>query len=305
MTRSVLVTGAYGFVGRNVSRHYADAGWTVVGMGHGTWAREEWRRWGISEWYSSDITLNELLTYGGVPDVIVHCAGSGSVAFSMSHPMQDFQRTVTSTVAVLEFVRLHATHAHLVYPSSASVYGVAEKLPSSELDPLFPASPYGVHKRIAEEMCCSYAKNFNIAVAIVRLFSVYGIGLRKQLLWDACVKVRNGEDVFFGSGLETRDWLHISDAAVLLARAGEYASSECPVLNGGSGIGGTVRDVLIELFDSFGRSDAPQFSGAVRSGDPIHYLADISRSRDLGWQPKIGWREGVREYVEWFKKDAP
>jgi UDP-glucose 4-epimerase len=190
----------------------------------------------------------------------------------------------------------------LVYPSSAGVYGVAEKLPIAESAPLVPVSPYGVHKKITEEMCCSYAHHFGVSVVIVRLFSVYGIGLRKQLLWDSCRKIRNGENIFFGSGMETRDWLHINDAAALLLAAGAFASTECPIVNGGLGQGVLVREVLAELFDCFGRGDAPQFSGVSRSGDPMHYIADISLLHRWGWQPKMSWREGVREYAEWFKK---
>jgi UDP-glucose 4-epimerase len=181
---------------------------------------------------------------------------------------------------------------------------VVEKLPIAESDPLLPVSPYGVHKKISEEMCCSYARNFGLSVAIVRLFSVYGIGLRKQLLWDACMKIRDGGNGFFGSGMETRDWLHINDAASLLFTASERASSECPIVNGGAGQGVLVRDVLSELFDCFGRSDAPQFSGAARTGDPVHYIADISRLAGWSWHPNMQWREGMREYAEWFKKGA-
>lgn len=304
MPKFAIITGAYGFIGRHVCKYFADAGWVVVGIGHGSWSREEWRQWGISEWHSTDITTDALLTYGGSPDVIVHCAGSGSVGFSMTHPRQDFQRTVEATVAVLEFARLHAPKARVVYPSSAGVYGVAEKLPIAESDLLLPVSPYGVHKKISEEMCCSYARHFGLSVAIVRLFSVYGIGLRKQLLWDACMKISDGGNGFFGSGMETRDWLHITDAASLLFAASERASTECPIVNGGSGQGVSVREVLCELFDSFGRSDSPQFSGAVRSGDPVHYIADINLLRSWGWQPRMQWREGVRNYADWFKKGA-
>ena len=303
MPKTVLITGAYGFVGRNACRHYAAAGWTVLGLGHGAWAREEWRRWGLTEWHGADVTLDALLTYAAEPDVIIHCAGSGSVGFSMTHPHQDFQRTVMSTLAVLEFARLHAPRARIVYPSSAGVYGVAEKMPIAESAPARPASPYGVHKKVAEDMCFSYARHFGLGVAIVRLFSVYGTELRKQLLWDACVKIRNDGSLFFGTGGETRDWLHVDDAISLLAAAGEQASSTCPVVNGGTGAGTSTAEVLAELFKAFGRSDSPAFSGEIRPGDPLHYEADISGALAWGWRPTTGWRDGVREYARWFMSD--
>lgn len=301
MQKIALVTGAYGFVGRHVARQLAKNGWHVIGLGHGSWVCEEWQAWGIDEWHNADITLEELITYAGEPHMIVHCAGSGSVGFSMTHPYQDFQRTVATTLAVLEFARLYAPQARVSYPSSAAVYGVVEKLPIKVTDPLSPASPYGVHKCLAEELCKSFAKHFGISVAVVRLFSVYGAGLRKQLLWDAAEKLKLGDNCFFGNGEEIRDWLHVEDAAGLLITAAEHASSSCPIVNGGSGVGVSVQELLKELFACFEHNTAPNFSGTARSGDPAGYVADISLSKQWGWQPLISLKDGLRDYVAWFK----
>lgn len=304
MTRRALVTGAYGFIGRNVAKHLASEGWVVAGIGHGNWGRDEWREWGMLEWHSTDITLAGLATFGGMPQMIIHCGGSGSVGFSTAHPYQDFERTVSATAAVLEYVRLYCPEAVVIYPSSAGVYGVARTLPIAESASLSPCSPYGVHKKISEDVCACYAKYFGVRTAIVRLFSIYGNGLRKQLLWDACYKLTHGETRFFGAGTETRDWLHIDDAVRLLAMAGARASIDCPVANGGAGTGVAVRDVLEELRATCGVEHELQFSGAARAGDPMHYVADISAARAWGWQPTKHWREGVREYAEWYVRDA-
>lgn len=304
VVKTALVTGAYGFIGRYVARQLARDGYRVIGLGHGTWAREEWKMWGIAEWHVSDVTLETLVIYAGEPDVIVHCAGSGSVGFSMTHPYQDFQRTVVTSVAVLEFARLYAPQARVAYPSSASVYGKVQKLPIAETDPLSPTSPYGVHKCLVEDLCESYARHFSISVAVVRLFSVYGVGLRKQLLWDASQNIMHGENSFFGTGEEVRDWLHVEDAAGLLITAAGYASTGCPIVNGGLGVGVTVREILTELFACFDRADAPNFTGAPRRGDPAGYEADISLARAWRWQPKVERSRGLREYAAWIKSGA-
>lgn len=301
MTKTALVTGAYGFIGRHIARQLERDGWHVIGLGHGSWVRDEWRKWGVAEWRSTDITLEALITYAGEPDIIVHCAGSGSVGFSMTHPYQDFQRTVSTTLAVLEYVRLYAPLAKVSYPSSAGVYGMVKKLPITESEPLSPISPYGVHKCLAEELCASYARHFSISVAVVRLFSVYGTGLRKQLLWDASQKIMSGKNNFSGTGEEIRDWLHIEDAASLLIIAVNNASAECPVVNGGTSNGISVREILTEIFALFEHTDIPNFSGVVRSGDPAGYLADISLAKQWGWEPKIELRNGLSEYAHWFK----
>src|ERR1035441_4537624 len=108
MEKTIVVTGAYGFIGRHVARLFAQRGHKVVGIGHGEWPREEWESWGLSGWHQTDITLSTLQQYAGCPSAIVHCAGSGSVYFSVEYPLADFERTVVTTAHVLEYVRLRA-----------------------------------------------------------------------------------------------------------------------------------------------------------------------------------------------------
>ena len=209
-------------------------------------------------------------------------------------------RTVSTTAAVLEFVRLHAPEARTVFLSSAAVYGSVSRVPIEETDPLCPVSPYGIHKKIAEDLCASFGR-CDVKSAIVRLFSVYGPELRKQLLWEASWRISRNENGFSGTGREVRDWIHINDAVGLLLRAGDQASAECPVVNGGTGEGIAVGEVLKELFRAFGRTDEPLFSGQARPGDPPRYIADARRVHAWGWRPTVEWHEGVYDYVRWFK----
>ena len=305
MARRLLVTGAYGFIGRHVSRRFANLGWRVVGVGHGSWSREQWRDWGLEEWHATDVTLESLVTYAGEPDLIVHCAGGGSVGFSVTHPYQDFQRTTLTAISTLEYVRVHAPGASVVLLSSAAVYGLAATLPTAENESLNPISPYGVHKRLAEEICMSYAARYSMAVALVRFFSVYGLGLRKQLLWDACGKLRRGESLFGGTGQERRDWLHVEDAVELVTVTANRASPACPVVNGGSGACATVRAVLERLAAAFPSAGPVEFTGSVRAGDPTDFEADINLALSWGWTPRKALDVGIDEYVEWFKAGAP
>lgn len=300
MNASVLVTGAYGFVGRHVARALATRGAHVTGIGHGNWGSDEWRRWGLAEWHTADVTLENLITYAGKPDYVFHCAGSGSVGFSMDHPQQDWQRTVSSTLAVLEYLRMQRVGARLVIPSSAGVYGVAAHMPISINTVLKPSSPYGVHKKIAEDLCRSYAQHFGVRSALVRLFSVYGVGIRKQLLWDACVKLSRGVARFAGTGSETRDWLHVEDAARLMIIAAQHASTTCPVVNGGSGQAVCIRDVVGLLAARLGNSALPTFSGELRAGDPVHYQADVAEAAAWGWAPQCDQMREMNLYVDWF-----
>jgi UDP-glucose 4-epimerase len=300
-----FVTGSYGFVGRHVARRLAEEGFAVEGLGHGGWGLGESRAWGLSTWHTADVTVDSLVTYAGKPNIIIHCAGSGSVGYSITNPYQDFQRTVATTMAVLEFIRLHQPEASLVIPSSAGVYGVVES-PSIHLDqPLAPISPYGVHKQIVENLCQFYARHFGIRCAIVRLFSVYGTGLRKQLLWDACKKLSSGDFDFAGTGQEIRDWLNIEDAANLLSLAARKADPKCPIVNGGSGAGVMVRQAVEWIAEALGCERPPSFSGHARAGDPIRLVADIAETRAWGWKPEHNLRDDISGYVDWFARGAP
>lgn len=304
-----LVTGAHGFVGRHVARALAAAGHRVAGLGHGDWATEPPAAWGLSAWHAADVDGESLAEHAGAPDIIVHCAGSGSVPYSLERPREDFRRTVDATLAVLDFARQHAPAARIVIPSSAAVYGLAETLPIRVDAPLRPLSPYGVHKKMAEDLARSYATHFGVSVALVRLFSVYGPGLRKQLLWDACRKIADGRDRgegarFGGDGRETRDWLHVEDAAALLVAAAGAAGTSCPTVNGGTDEAVTVRTVVDRLAARLNGA-APIFSGFGRPGDPRDFRADIADALELGWAPTRALDEGIDTYADWFATQHP
>lgn len=298
----VLVTGARGFLGGFALRHYVRAGWDVIGLGRDAAAGAEPLPANVA-WHAGEVSMKTLISLGVRPNLIVHCAGGGSVPQSFSNPAGDLRDTVDATAAVLEFVRQHCTECVVVYPSSAAVYGNAAADQVDEDVPVSiraPGSPYGTHKLMAEQLCLSYARHFGLSVAIVRLFSIYGEGLRKQLLWDACQKIERGDHVYGGTGSECRDWMHAEDAARLLAAVAPYAQPECPIFNGGSGEPTTVRDVLHLLYRELGVNAVSRFSQHPRPGDPRSLQADISRALGIGWTPSISLKRGIARYAHWY-----
>lgn len=302
----VWVTGAHGFLGRHLCRHLSKNGFRVAGIGHGHWATGETSDWGVTTWEFSDIHLPALEGLAGKtskPDAIFHMAGSSSVPMSVRNPYLDFQRTVGTTLDVLEYIRLKSPQTKFIYPSSAAVYGSVEKVKLHENSPLNPISPYGSHKNIAEILCQSYSSQFGIAFSIIRFFSLYGSGLKKQLLWDLCCKseTSKGEIPLYGTGEEVRDWLHVDDAVELLWLASENTSTDAYPVNGGTGIGTTVREIAEEIGKCFGTDRNIVFNNIIREGDPRFYLADISRAKSWGWGPRRELRDGIREYVRWFR----
>lgn len=298
--KKVLVTGAHGFVGRNAALAFKKKGYRVIGIGLGKWIEEDHRDFGIDEWNESSVSFEALKGIKQI-DTIIHCAGSGSVGYSLTHPLEDFQMTIDCTAGVLEYMRIYCPHARLIYPSSAAVYGAAEDRPIRETDILNPVAPYGYYKKIAEILCESYSKNFSLNISIIRFFSLYGRGLKKQLLWDACNKFASGnaEIIFYGTGNETRDWIHINDAVSLIYEVSQ-SSNKFEILNGGSGRRVTIKEILDFMAQVFGKKQEAVFNKETRHGDPKYYHADMTTAFKLNWRPVTSLEEGVKEYVEWF-----
>ena len=303
MNKTILVTGAHGFLGRHTARYFKSHGYSVYALGHGVWAEREQCLWGIDHWLTGDIILENLMFFEIKFDVIVHCAGSGSVAYSMQEPMKDFQRSVQSTLAILEYMRRYNANAKLIYPSSPAVQGVHENSPIKEEDLCHPVSPYGVHKKIAEDLCLSYKKYFELNVSIIRLFSIYGDFLKKQLLWDAANKfIENSpEAIFWGGGDETRDWLHVDDAVSLMIKLVELTNMP-EILNVGNGVSYTISETLDVLRNYLGVKTPIVFNSQVKEGDPKYYWADIKKAKSIGWKPQISFEYGIKRYADWFKR---
>lgn len=303
-TPTVIVLGAAGFVGRHTARALAIEGCRVLGLGHGRWAESEWRQWGLDNWLAADIGVESLdqIAAHAQPSCIIHCGGSGAVSFSYANPLRDFERATQSTIQVLEWIRLRAPQAcRFVLVSSAAVYGDQGDTDPTENAVRAPISPYGVHKLVAETICESYSRFFDVSSSIVRLFSVYGEGLRKQLLWDALNKFRTGQRQFFGTGNELRDWVHVQDAAHLLALAGLAPQSSFEVYNGGFEHAPT-RHVLSQLATAYGIDPDLIFNGETLKGNPRRLTANCGHTmRLLNWSPEVRLDEGLARYVEWFK----
>ena len=298
----VLITGAHGFLGRNSAKFFNSLGYDVTGIGLGTWDDENFKKFGINRWIEDEVSLENLKKLGVNFDIIIHCAGSGSVGNSLLNPLNDFQMTVNSTASILEYMRITGFTGKMIYPSSASVYGIKEKFPIKETDTLEPISPYGYHKKIVEELCKSYVANYNLSVSIIRFFSIYGWELRKQLLWDACKKFSSaaGRVEFYGTGSEIRDWIHVDDAVKLIYKATQ-SKTGFEIINGASGKGIETKEILSLISSNFGGKHQIEFNGIVREGDPPCYIADISKANALGWKPEVPLQVGMEDYVNWYK----
>jgi UDP-glucose 4-epimerase len=303
----VWITGANGFIGRHLVRALADARHAVHGIGRGASEDADRQRAGFGQWLNGEIdatNLDALAARSGSPSTVFHLAGGSSVGLSIAQPFEDFSNTVSSTARLLEWLRGSAPDCRLIVASSAAVYGAGYRRPIPENAELAPMSPYGQHKLMMEQLCRSYAMTFGVRSTVVRLFSVYGPHLRKQLLWDICSRLqRNGETLDLGgTGAEMRDWTDVRDVARLLIKiAGLPPAEAFRIINGGSGRGTSVAEIANMLIENWGSNVTVRYSGVVRAGDPISLLAEDSGLRRLPFDWQIPIDRGIADYVRWFK----
>ena len=295
--KKVIVTGSSGFIGRHLVDELLLQGHRVVGLD--ICANSSPKKRGY-KFLKGKVELDQLKKIPFKPDWIFHCAGGGTVGFAETEPQQDFQMNVGTSIEVLSFARTMNPSPRIVYLSSAAVYGDTGSKKECENTVVQPCSSYGFHKTMAESAVRFYAKRWGIRSVIVRIFSVYGEGLTKQVFWDAAHKLRAGENTFSGSGKETRDFIHIKDVCRFLVYSIKQASIVPHTFNCGWGKAITIKTALTLLAKNLG-SKRPRFTGKVRTGDPQHLVAKHSLAKKIGWRPSVVFVEGIRRYAEWVK----
>ncbi len=297
--KRVVITGVGGFIGRALAESYMDSGVSVFGVSSPTGGAAPAGLADLIRLRLPDRALRGKLAEWR-PDLVFHCAGCALPARSLSDPSSDFVSAVPAIQEILEGLRLKAPGAHLVMLSSAAVYGQPENLPVAESDPIKPLSPYGYHKRMAELLCEEYSAIYGLATTCARVFSAYGPGLQKQIVWDAICKLRDPDNaVFFGTGAETRDFIHIDDLVPALRQLGSRSVvvNHLPC-NVASGQETRIDEVVMEVAAALGvEAGRWRFSGESGPGVPSCWRADIERLRKFGFSPQIRFADGVRQTV--------
>jgi UDP-glucose 4-epimerase len=286
---SVLVTGAFGFLGTWISERLANEGWTVF-------------RAGRPETEIPSTEFDALLRRSETA-AVVHCAAPASVPASIQAPARDRSGSLGVLAPLLRRLEELPIPPRFVLLSSAAVYGQPAELPISEEAPLEPMSPYGANRAESEVLVHEYARRSGAAATALRIFSAYGEGLRRQLLWDVSTKALAGGAVtLHGTGRETRDFVHAADVAQAVSIVLQYGTKLEGAYNVGAGRQFTVEELAHGLVDALGTNNSIVFSGAARVGDPVHWEADISRIAALGYSVDVSIEHGLEQYARWVSR---
>jgi UDP-glucose 4-epimerase len=299
-----VVTGGAGFIGSALTEQLVQAGASVQVVDDLRTGDESnlARVIGRIDFVKATLAPNNLdpLTQGA--DVIFHCAASAYVPPSVDQPLADFEINLHLPLALLEWCRLKSPGTRLILFSSGAVYGNPQRLPVRETDPLAPISPYGVSKLAAERYGAVYASLFDMRVASLRCFAVYGPRQRKQVVYDLMRKMVQGKGSLevLGDGTQIRDLCFVDDvarAAMAVARRGPLGGE---ALNVGTGNGVKLAKLVDLTGRALGLVPKPHYTGSIRPGDPEAVVADWSRLGSLGWRPEVDIEDGIHQTARWF-----
>ena len=314
--RSVLITGGAGFIGSHlVDKLLGEGEWNVTVVDD------------FNDFYAPEIKRANVAPHLGQPnyalveadirdsaalknvfdersfDVIVHLAARAGVRPSLREPKLYAETNINGTLNLLELARDHEIR-QFVFGSSSSVYGVNEKVPFAEDDPIFnPISPYAATKAAGELICHAYSHLYDIRCVCLRFFTVYGARQRPDLAIHKFSRmITDGKPIpVFGDGTTRRDYTYVDDIIQGVRAAMDYDGANYEILNLGESQTVELRELIGLLELSLDRH-AVIDRQPMQPGDvPVTY-ADISKARaKLGYNPTTKIADGIPKFIEWFR----
>jgi len=295
----IIIIGSKGFIGQHLLAFYRKS------EGVETWGCDIYNDSEDSKYILIDISNSdfESIFRNNEFDVCINCSGAASVPDSLKNPSRDFYLNTVNVFNLLNNIRVFCSKCKFINLSSAAVYGNPKDLPIKESSSLAPMSPYGYNKIMAENICKEFKDFYNIQTCTLRIFSAYGNSLKKQIFWDVFKKSKNNSSIeLFGTGQETRDFIHISDIIQVIDSIIKKSDFSIDYYNIGNGKEITIREAVEILLDNLNWKGKLRFSGNNRMGDPNYWCADIKKIKDLGYIQKTTIQDGLKEYCEWIKE---
>ena len=293
----ILIIGSRGFIGHHLFSYFSE-------IGHEVWGTDVVDDYINKErYFLIDVSNSD---YGSVFqstefDLCVNCSGAANVPESLKNPLRDYYLNTVNVFKMLEAIRKFQPACKFINLSSAAIYGNPKQMPVKEDARPDPLSPYGFHKLQAEQICKEFYDFYDIRTCSLRIFSVYGPGLKKQLFWDLYNKAKKGVPFsLFGTGNESRDFIYILDLVKAIELVAGHSAFSADVINVANGEEIMIKNIASFFFGLFDHEIRYSFSGETREGDPVNWVADISKLISYGYRPDFTLENGLEKYYEWI-----
>jgi dTDP-glucose 4,6-dehydratase len=318
--KTVLVTGGAGFIGSHFLEHLCDrwADARIVVLDAFTYAasirnipprilNDERFRLMHGDVRHADV-VTELVSRA---DAVVHFAAESHVARSIYNNTLFFETDVIGTHVVANAVARNVDRIErFIHISSSEVYGTAsEDAPMGEDHPLRPTTPYAAAKAGADRLVYAYRETYDLPLVIIRPFNNFGPRqhLEKVIPRFITGAIMDEPLVVHGDGSSTRDWLFVEDCCDAIMRALELeddalAALADPVINLGTGVDTSIRDIAELVLDLMGKSEAQIRHTAERPGQVHRHIASTARAKEvLGFESRVDLAAGLERTIAWYR----
>ena len=307
--KKILITGAAGFIGSNLTDKLLELGASVIGIdnffnGNRTNLESALKNKNF-QFYKGDIRdFNFLLEISRDIEIIYHQAAFTSVPQSILMPETCSDININGTLNILNIARKNDIKK-VIFASSSSVYGNISSLPSNEEMERKPISPYGVTKLTCESYMLVYSQIYGIKTLTLRYFNVYG-PRQKDSPYSGVIaiwlgRIRRNEDlIVFGDGNNSRDFTYVKDVvqANILASKKDISGE---ILNIGAGSPITLTELAKLMLKISSKENLKIRYTEPRAGDIVNSYADISKAKKvLGFQPQFNQEEGLKDFFKKF-----
>lgn len=313
--KSVVVTGAAGFIGGQTVLKLLDLGHAVLAIDH-RMPPPHLQNIGVA-WHTGDfageVALDAIRTVN--PSAIIHCAGTSLVGPSITNPREYYDNNFVKTQQLVNFLIDKKIATKFIFSSSAAVYGEPIFNPCQEIDPAAPISPYGQSKLMVEWLLESYHRAYGLDFAALRYFNACGAdsqGRHGQAPGATHIVARvlesylglgefvlNGNDFETDDGTCVRDYIHVEDLANAHILAMDVPSG---VYNLGTNVGHSNINVLRAAAEVV-KKDLEYATGPKRPGDPAILTAESAKfMAETGWQPRFTLKDMVQHSWTWYNR---
>jgi len=270
MKSRILITGGTGFIGRRLAKR----------LPHPDILKKDIRE---------KLELDEY-------NVIYHLAGISSPSICESQKDICWDINVNGTKNLVKRLK---SHQHLIFASSAYVYGLSSTEKHNEDEKLNPAGTYGKTKKAAEDIIRQYKDKRGFSYCILRFFNIYGPGQRKGfLIPDVIEKYRTGEVVEVVNPCVKRDFVYIDDVIDVLIKAQDIEGT----YNVGCGVGTEIGHIYNLIEKEL--EESKNIKKIIKDNSRDSLVADITRIQGIGWEPKTNIEEGIKKSIAYYLQDV-
>jgi UDP-glucose 4-epimerase len=315
MTKSMLVTGAGGFIGSHVVENLVKSGFKVTAMAHYN-SRADYG------WLSSldqDVKSSVDIVMGDITDaeqmrsltskkeLVVNLAALIAIPYSYIAPRSYLNTNLIGTMNICEAVR--SNDSRMIQFSTSEVYGTPKTVPITENHNLNPQSPYAASKSAADQICISYHKSFDLKVTVLRPFNTYGPRQSMRAIIPTIINqfiARDGE-INIGNLNPKRDFTFVEDTSTAVKLIAEKENFFGETIQLGTGKAYSIQEV-VDLCEKISGKKAKLNADKERvrptKSEVEILLSDPSNAKTkLNWEPSINFENGLRKTYEWFQKN--